>query len=235
MTWFSEYSATPRCSLAKSAIRCPPVDKFAGSSVPSHVAGQRVSRRGASLPSIGSRRARFPDFAGTMNALRLPARAFPAPYGFGSGLHVLPCLRARRGAPGAAGTAFGPGLFGPPVCPSPAICTWARTGSLRFPGGPSHTSARLSDPGRIGRTSPVAVLSMLPPVPTRRRLQREHDIGAQPRALVSAAYASRAASPPPMQGSLPAGGLHLCREGVEPSGPLRKVSGYIHPPFQDFS
>jgi transposase len=30
--------------------------------------------------------------------------------------------------------------------------------------------------------------------------------------------------PPPMQGSLPAGGLRLCREGVEPSGSLRKVS-----------
>ena len=51
---------------------------------------------------------------------------------------------------------------------------------------------------------------------------------------MSAAYASRAASPPPMQGSLPAGGLRLCREGVEPSGSQRKVSGYIHPPFQDF-
>jgi hypothetical protein len=67
---------------------------------------------------------------------------------------MLPCLRARRGAPGAAGTASGPGLFGPPVCPFPAICMWARTGSLRFPGGPSHTSARLSDPGRIDRASP---------------------------------------------------------------------------------
>ncbi|MBV8268785.1 MAG: transposase [Planctomycetaceae bacterium] len=30
-----------------------------------------------------------------------------------------------------------------------------------------------------------------------------------------------------MQDSLPAGGLRLCREGVEPSGSLRKVSGYI--------
>src|SRR2546426_3952192 len=39
-----------------------------------------------------------------------------------------------------------------------------------------------------------------------------------------AAYASRTALPPPMQGSLPAGGLRLCREGVEPSGSLRKVS-----------
>jgi hypothetical protein len=34
-----------------------------------------------------------------------------------------------------------------------------------------------------------------------------YDLEAQPRALVSAAYASRAALPPPMQGSLPAGGL----------------------------
>jgi hypothetical protein len=39
-----------------------------------------------------------------------------------------------------------------------------------------------------------------------------------------AAYASRVASPPPMQGSLPAGGLRLYREGVEPSGSRRKVS-----------
>jgi hypothetical protein len=30
-----------------------------------------------------------------------------------------------------------------------------------------------------------------------------------------------------VQGSLPAGGLRLYREGVEPSGSLRKVSGYI--------
>ena len=30
-----------------------------------------------------------------------------------------------------------------------------------------------------------------------------------------------------MQDSLPAGGLRLYREGIEPSGSLRKVSGYI--------
>ena len=39
-----------------------------------------------------------------------------------------------------------------------------------------------------------------------------------------AAYASRTTLPPPMQGSLPAGGLRLYREGIEPSGSLRKVS-----------
>ena len=42
----------------------------------------------ASLPSIGSRRARFPDFIGTMKALRHPARANPVPYGFGSRPHA---------------------------------------------------------------------------------------------------------------------------------------------------
>src|SRR3954466_6224548 len=40
-------------------------------------------------------------------------------------------------------------------------------------------------------------------------------------------YASRASLPAPMQGSLPAGGLRLCREGVEPSGTRWKVSDYI--------
>ena len=102
MTWFSEYSASPRRSLAKSAIRCPSVDRFAGFSVPSRVSGQRFSLRGAHLLSAGSRRARFPDLTNTMRALRLPARAFPVPYGFGSRLHMLPRVRDRRSAPGVA-------------------------------------------------------------------------------------------------------------------------------------
>ena len=144
-------------------------------------------------------------------------------------------IRARQSAPGAVEDHAEPGVFGQPVSPSPASWLWARTGSLRFPGDPSHASARLSDPGRPDGTSPITVPTMLPPDPTRRRLQRLHDFEAQPRASASAAYASRVASPPPTQGSLPAGGLRLCREGVEPSGSLRKVSGYILPPSQDFS
>jgi len=73
------------------------------------------------------------------------------------------------------------------------------------------------------------------PGPNTPKAPAEHDTEAQPRALVSAAYASRATLPPPMQGSLPAGGLRLYREGVEPSGPRRKVSGHIRSPFQDLS
>ena len=79
MTWCSEYSAVPRCLLARSAIRCRSVDRFAGFSVPSRVSLQRLSLRGACLPSVGSQRARFPDFAGTMKALRLPPQVCPGP------------------------------------------------------------------------------------------------------------------------------------------------------------
>ena len=88
MTWWSEYSAVPRFVLAKLAIRCRFVDRFVGSSVPSHVSGQRFSTRDASLPSAGSRRARFPVFIGTMKVLRLPARAYLVPYGFGHRPHA---------------------------------------------------------------------------------------------------------------------------------------------------
>ena len=189
-----------------------------GSRVPSRVSRRWVSPHGAPLPSSGSRRARFPTFSGTMKALRLPARAFPVPYGFGSGLHMLPRVRVRRGAPGAVGTASGPGGLGQPVCPVPAYAHGhARdlSGFLALHPIPLPGS---QTPAGSDRTSPFAVPPMLPPGPTRRRLQHEHDIGAQPRASVSAAYASRAALPPPMQGSLPAGGLRLCREGVELSG-----------------
>jgi len=101
MTWWSEHSAVPRFILANSAIRCPFVDRFIGSRAPSHVSSQRLSTRGAPLPSAGSRRARFPDFAGTMRALRLPARASPLPYFVRSrGPRAPPFIRARRGAPG---------------------------------------------------------------------------------------------------------------------------------------
>src|ERR1700674_5309770 len=64
MTWWSEYSAVPRFVLAKLAIRCRFVDRFVGSRVPSRVSGQRFSTRDTFLPSVGSRRARFPVFIG---------------------------------------------------------------------------------------------------------------------------------------------------------------------------
>src|SRR4051794_20091663 len=48
-------SATPGLALARLAIRCRFVDRFAGLRVPSRVSRQRFSAPGASLPSDGSR------------------------------------------------------------------------------------------------------------------------------------------------------------------------------------
>jgi len=218
MTWFSEYSASPRRRLASSAIRCPSVDRFVGFSVPSRVSGQRSSLRGASLPSAGSRRARFPDVRGTMKALRLPVCAYPVPYGFGSRLHVLLRVRVRHGAPAAAkvrSRAWGIWSAG---LPSPAACTWARTGSLRFPGAPSHTFARISDPGRTSRSSPLSVLPMPPPGPIRRRLQQSMISGLNPGlwCLLPTLHERRCHHP--CKACFRLAGCGLCREGVEPSG-----------------
>ena len=55
---------------------------------------------------------------------------------------------------------------------------WARAGSLRFPGDPSYAYALFQDPGRADRTSPMAVLTMPPPVYPNRRPQRVHNLGA---------------------------------------------------------
>jgi hypothetical protein len=53
------------------------------------------------------------------------------------------------------------------------------------------------------------------------------DFGANPQLRHLLPYASRVSLPPHVQGLLPAGRLGLCREGVEPSGSLRKVSARL--------
>ena len=88
-------------------------------------------------------------------------------------------VRARRGAPDGvevASRAWDDCSAGVPC--SGLLRPWTRAGSHRFPGDPSHAFALLQDPGRADRTSPLAVLSMLPPVPTNRRPQRVHDLEA---------------------------------------------------------
>ena len=57
--------------------------------VPSHVSRRWFSSRGASLPSFGSRRARFPALSSTMKALRLPTRASAVAYWFASTDHAI--------------------------------------------------------------------------------------------------------------------------------------------------
>ena len=119
MTWWSEYSAAPRFVLAKLAIRCRFVDRFAGFRVPSRVSGQRFSTHDTFLPSVGSRRARFPVFIGTMKALRLPARANLVPYGFGCRPHApLPCSCSPKRSERARRTLVRPGTLDQPAFPA---------------------------------------------------------------------------------------------------------------------
>jgi hypothetical protein len=198
------------------------VDRFAGSSVPSLVSLQRFSPRDVSLPSLGSRRARFPDVTSSMKTLRLPACAHLFPYGFGRRSHVrLLCScspwRSRR----MRRSLVGPGTVDQPASPLPACCARGRkqdlSGCLAIHPMPLPCSRTPAEPTRPHL---LAVLPMLPPAPTNRRPQRALNFEAYHTALASAAYASRTALPLPMQGSLPAGGLRLYREGVEPSGSL---------------
>jgi hypothetical protein len=115
-------------------------------------------------------------------------------------------------------SALGPGDFGQPVSPSPAACTGARTGSLRFPGAPSHTFARISDPGRTSRTSPLSVLPMLPPGPIRRRLQQSVISGLNPGLWCPLPTLHERRCHHPCKARFRLAGCGLCREGVEPSG-----------------
>ena len=160
-----------------------------------------------------------------MRALRLPAHALSLPYWFGRGTHALlshSCSprrsrRTERSPPGleqlvsrrsafrlvapvdASGISQVPWRSVPCLCPAP---------------GPRSSRGNLA----FGGLRDAAPGFHKPKASTGRKYRGSH------RASASAVYASRATSPPPMQDSLPAGGLRLYREGVEPSGSLRKVS-----------
>jgi hypothetical protein len=140
----------------------------------------------------------------------------------------LPCVPRSIRVSLARSCQTGGGLFRPGVlrCRRPPFrlsCTDS-TGLLRFPGNPSRTSAVLQDPGRTEKTSPISILSMLPPHPTKRRLQHSHDLVAKMNGFSTRClrFTNRVAS---AHARLTSGWLaSLCREGVEPSGLLRKVS-----------
>jgi hypothetical protein len=143
-------------------------------------------------------------------------RACPSAYGFASGFHMPWRFVLAYALPMLAKSIIGPGaLFG--RCSSPAAPRGHKrdlSGFLVAHPVPLPCSKTPAEPAGLT----IAALPMLPPDPTRRRLRRLHDFEANHRALIPAVYASRATLPSPMQDSLPAGGLRLCREGVEPSG-----------------
>ena len=237
MTWWSEHSAVPGFVLAKLAIRCLFVDRFVGSRVPSLVSGQRFSTHDASLPSAGSRQAQFPVIISTMKALRLPAHANLVPYSFGSKPHTLLLdfvfAKALLSSVEEYSTGLGHWLAGIPLSGFPRV---GASGISQVP----WRSILCFCPAPRPRPSRQNLAhndfaDAVPGLPMPKTTAVGH-IGADTRLQHSTVYASRVASLLPMQDSLPAGELRLCREGIKPSGPLRKVSGYIfHSPFQSLS
>src|SRR6266481_3510194 len=233
MTWCSENSTPPGLRLASSAIHCRFVDRFAGFIVPSRVSRQWVSPRGASLSSFGSRRARFPALSSTMKALRLPTRVSTVAYWFAPAAHTILLLSCSPQRSRRVGGPLQARALGSAGCPSfRQSHAWTRMGSLRSSGDPSHAFALFHDPGRTGVPSPLTVSSVLPPLPIRRRLRRwlisglTHSFGTCCPTLHAWRCRTRA--------RLASGWLAgLGREGVEPSGSLRKVSVRFddHPPF----
>ena len=170
------------------------------------------------FPRTGPGGPRFPAVTSTMKALRLPA-----PHPFGLLIRQPVPRRACSFAPGPPQAGAGPDPWGwprsvfRPSCVDsagasqvprrafPRLC-----GRSQTPAGPS----RLARGGASGAAP--AVCKTRAPTLTISRL----DSVASPPAV----YASRRALPRAMQHSLPAGGLRLCRAGVEPAGSRCKVS-----------
>src|SRR4051794_22075130 len=206
MTWFSEYSASPRRRLASSAIRCPSVDRFAGSVPPPVFPASGPLCATPPFPRSGPGEPGSPTSAVLRRRYDFPCASTrslmdPVPGSTCSSVFVFAMALPQRRR-----SALGPGDFGQPVSPLRRPARGHARDLSGFLALLPHLCPDLrprpdqQDLALIGPAD-AAPGTNTPKAPAKR------DLGAQPRALVSAAYASRAALPPPMQGSLPAGGL----------------------------
>jgi hypothetical protein len=168
-----------------------------------------------------------------MKALRLPTGASADAY----------CVRPRRprdppvicvrhpvdDAPEGVEAPPGPGVG----CRSPAVpahFTWTPMGSPRSPGDPSCVFAPLLDPGRTGVPLPWRSHRCCPRVGKNEGFD-DTNFGAHSRSFNTCSPTLRV-SCCHSRARLASGWLAgLYREGVEPSGPHRKVSDHAHPPF----
>jgi hypothetical protein len=143
--------------------------------------------------------------------------ACPLAYDFALGFRTCLVLRARSRAPNRYQAVDWAWSIVQPVAPGRRFHTDTHgTSQVPWRPIPYLCPALRPRPNRLFLA--IAAFPMLPPDPTRRRLQHFHDFEANHRALVPAVYASRTTLPPPMQDSLPAGGLRLYREGSNPLG-----------------
>jgi hypothetical protein len=110
-------------------------------------------------------------------------------------------------------SALGPGEFGQPVSPLSGGLHVGTHGISQVSWRPIPHLCPVLRPRPDQQVLALIGPADAAPGTNTPKAPAKYDLGAQPRALVSAAYASRAALPPPMQGSLPAGGLRPLPEG----------------------
>ena len=217
MTWCSEDSATPRFVLASSAIRCRFVDRFVRLKVLSRVSRQRFSPHGTPLPSIGSRRVRFPDVSGRIEVLRLPVTHPRSLICFASGVHAAllgSCLAAC--APKRSEGAFWAGVN---VTGDPIAGLLSRGRERDLPGSQAiHPMPLPRSTTPAESTIPRLFVGFVDATPaqTTAKASASWLYRGYRGASAPVAYASRMVLPPSMQGSLPAGWLAFTGRELNP-------------------
>lgn len=142
--------------------------------------------------------------------------AIPSTYVFALGFRRFWPFVFADALPAVAMSTAGPGVFSLPTHPNPAQYLRSQrdlTGSLVAPPAPmpcSKTPVESRYPGRSGYPDAVPTTST---VKTSAIM-----ISRLPHGVSARCLRFKRSVTGPLQDSLPAGGLRLCREGVEPSG-----------------
>ena len=233
MTWCSEVSTSPGLRLASSAIHRRFVDRFAElMSLPVFpVDGSLLAT--PPFPRSGPGEPGSPLSAVLRRRYDFPCAHQRSLICFASAAHGYLLLRVRRSAPASSEE----------ILQARALVPAARrSGSSYVDAHGTSQVFRRSFPRLCSVPRPRSSQRVLAstgyidaaPLPIQRRPRRYLISGLTCSFSTRSPYASGVALPPHPQGSLPAGGLRLCREGFEPSGSLRKVSVRWfddHPPF----
>jgi hypothetical protein len=168
---------------------------------------------------------------GRIEVLRLPVTHARSLIGFASGVHVTllsSCLAACACAPGRSEGAFRAGVHVQPATPLPACSHVDVSGTSQVPRRSILCLCPVLRPRPNRRSvANLTVPSILPPLFQQRRLQRLMNFGA-PLGGFSTCCLRFKSDVATTLAKLASGRLaRLYREGVEPSGPLQKVSGHI--------
>lgn len=155
--------------------------------------------------------------------LRRPWRSWCSRPGSNADLLV----RARRSAPARPQKPRRPGQFDHSAVPSAgSLVAWTKTGSPRFPGGPSHASAKLRDPGRTRSGKPLRQAGAAPAAKKTRAPAFRAISGLATWLQHSLSTLQELCRQAPAR--LASGWLaSLCRAGFDPAEPLQQVSDHF--------